>query len=198
MNPLAALRRLYDWMMGLAEHPHAVYWLALIAFCEASFFPLPQDILMIPLILAQRQRAFKIAAICTVASVAGGMFGYLIGYGLFEAVGKPIIAFYGYGNALDHLREAYHQYGWWIVIGGGLTPLPYKVVTIASGAMGLDIKTFFLASVLSRGGRFIAIALLLWWFGAPIKKLIEERFGIMATLFFILLVGGFVVIKYLI
>lgn len=193
---LSPLRRLYDWTMGLAGHRHAVWWLAVISFIESSFFPIPPDVMLIPLVLAARHRAFYIAFICTIASVAGGAFGYLIGYGLMDTIGKPIIEFYGHVDALENLEAAFAEHGWLIVVGGGLTPLPYKIVTIASGALQLDFTTFMVASVASRGVRFMLVAALLWKFGPSIRKLIEERFGLMTAIFFILLVGGFVAVKF--
>ncbi|MEQ9488938.1 MAG: YqaA family protein [Alphaproteobacteria bacterium] len=193
---LSPLRRLYDWTMSLAGHRHAVWWLAFISFVESSFFPIPPDVLLIPLVLAARHRAFRIAGICTIASVVGGAFGYLIGYGLMDTVGLPIIEFYGHVDALDDLSAAFAEHGWLIVIGGGLTPLPYKIVTIASGALHLDFTTFMLASLGSRGVRFLLVAALLWRFGPSVRRLIEERFGLMTAIFFILLVGGFIALKF--
>jgi len=181
--------------MGLAAHRHAVWWLAVISFIESSFFPIPPDVLLIPLVLAARHRAFQIALICTIASVIGGAFGYLIGYGLMDTIGRPIIEFYGHVDALESLEKAFNEHGWLIVIGGGLTPLPYKIVTIASGALQLDFTTFMLASIGSRGIRFLVVAALLWRFGPRIRRLIEERFGLMTAIFFIMLVGGFVAVK---
>ena len=191
------LRRLYDWTMDLAAHRFAERWLAFVSFIESVIFPIPPDVMLIPMVLARRERFLRIAAICTVASVLGGVGGYLIGYGLFEAIGKPIVSFYGHESALDVARESFAEYGWLIVIGGGLTPLPFKVVTIASGAMELDLIVFVLASIVSRGARFFAVSAILWKFGGPVRTLIEERFGLMTTLFFVLLVGGFVVLKWL-
>ena len=193
---LSPLRRLYDWTMNLAGHRHAIWWLAVISFIESSFFPIPPDVMLIPLVLAARHRAFHIAFVCTIASVAGGAFGYLIGYGLMDSIGKPIIEFYGHIDALENLEAAFAEHGWLIVIGGGLTPLPYKIVTIASGALQLDFTTFMVASIASRGVRFMLVAALLWKFGPSIRKLIEERFGLMTAIFFILLVGGFVAVKF--
>lgn len=193
---LSPLRRLYDWTMNLAGHRHAIWWLAVISFIESSFFPIPPDVMLIPLVLAARHRAFHIAFVCTIASVAGGAFGYLIGYGLMDSIGKPIIEFYGHIDALENLEAAFAEHGWLIVVGGGLTPLPYKIVTIASGALQLDFTTFMVASIASRGVRFMLVAALLWKFGPSIRKLIEERFGLMTAIFFILLVGGFVAVKF--
>ncbi len=192
---LSPLRRLYDWTMSLAGHRHAIWWLAAVSFIESSFFPIPPDVLLIPLILAARHRAFHIAFVCTIASVAGGAFGYYIGYGLMDTIGRPIAEFYGHADALDNLADAFTEHGWLIVIGGGLTPLPYKIVTIASGALHLDFTTFMLASIGSRGVRFFLVAALLWRFGPSVRRLIEERFGLMTAVFFILLVGGFVALK---
>lgn len=191
------LRRLYDWTMRMAAHRLAERYLAFVAFIESIIFPIPPDVMLIPMVLAHRDRFLRFATICTVASVVGGLGGYLIGYGLFDVIGKPIVSFYGYEAALDQARASFEEYGWLIVIGGGLTPLPFKIVTIASGAMELNVMTFVLASLVSRGARFYIVAILLRLFGGPIRTLIEERFGVMTTLFFILLVGGFLAIKWL-
>ncbi|WP_259781912.1 YqaA family protein [Aestuariispira ectoiniformans] len=196
MNPFTWLRSLYDWTMRMAAHPHAMWWLALIAFCESSFFPIPQDLMMIPMILAARERAFRIALVATIASVAGGMAGYAIGAGLYETVGQPIIAFYGYAEKYAVFQGWYHEWGAWIVAAGAFTPIPFKVITIASGAAEMDFSTFAIISAVGRGARFFIIAALLWHFGAPIRRLIEERFGLMSALFFALLIGGFAALKF--
>lgn len=195
MNPISWLRRLYDWTMHLAAHPHAIWWLAVIAFCESSFFPIPQDIMMIPMILAARDRTLKIATVATVASVAGGAAGYAIGAGLYESIGKGIIEFYGYADKYATFQGWYQQWGEWIVAAGAFTPIPYKVITIASGAVEMDFGNFMGVSVLGRGGRFFLLAGVLWYFGAPIRRIVEERFGLMTSLFFALLVGGFAALK---
>ncbi len=183
--------------MGLAAHRHALAALALISFVESSVFPIPPDVIMIPMVLAARDRAWRIALIATVASVLGGFLGYAIGAGLFEAVGRPILQFYGYGERFAAFQEIYSEWGWWIVAGAGFTPFPYKVITIASGVMDLDLATFTLASVVSRGARFFLLAALLWYFGPPIRRFIENNLPLLATLFFILLFGGFVAVRYL-
>jgi len=195
---LTPLRRLYDWTMAKAAHPHAVWWLAVVSFAESSFFPIPPDVMLIPMVIARPSRAFFYAAVCLAASVAGGLGGYAIGYFLFETLGEPLVALYAAPGALEAVREQYHAYGWWIVFGGGLTPVPYKIITIASGALALDPLAFTGASIVGRGLRFFLVAALLWKFGPPIRNLIEARFGLMTTLFFVLLVGGFVALKYLI
>jgi membrane protein YqaA with SNARE-associated domain len=191
------LRRLYDWTMDLAAHPHAIWWLAGLTAAESIFFPIPPDVLIVPMVLAARDRAWRIVAIVTAASVIGGAAGYAIGYFFYEGVGKPIIDFYSYAEKYAVFQGWYHEYGAWIVAGGGFTPIPYKVITIASGVAKLDFTTFMVVSVVSRGARFLIVAALLWKFGAPIRRFVEERLALLAGLFFALLLGGFLAIKYL-
>jgi membrane protein YqaA with SNARE-associated domain len=189
------LRRLYDWTLSLAGHRHALWALAAIAFIESSVFPIPPDILIIPMVLAAPTRAWRVALVATVASVIGGLFGYVIGAFLFEALAQPILAFYGYEARFTDFQARYNEWGAWIVAGAGFTPFPYKVITIASGATGLDPTVFIIASVLSRGGRFFLIAALLWRFGVPIRGFLERYLAPLTALFFILLLGGFLVAK---
>ncbi|WGF87916.1 YqaA family protein [Marinivivus vitaminiproducens] len=191
------LRSLYDWTMAQAAKPHALWILAAISFIESSIFPIPPDVLLIPLILAQRQRAWWIALVCTVASVLGGYAGYAVGYFLFEAIGQPILQLYGYLDRFQEFQGWYNEFGAWIVFTAGLTPFPYKVITIASGVTALDPFTFGLASVASRGLRFFAVAALLYWFGPPIKRFIDRNLGWLTVLFCVLLFGGFAVLKFL-
>ncbi len=191
------LRGLYDWTMGLAGHRHALPALALVAFIESSLFPIPPDILIIPMVLAARPRAWRIAAVATAASVLGGLLGYAIGAGLYETVGRPVLEFYGYGAKFEEFRGAYNDWGAWIVAGAGFTPFPYKVITIASGVTGLNLAVFMLASLVSRGARFFLLAALLWYFGPPVRRFIEANLPLLATLFFVLLFGGFLAIRYL-
>jgi membrane protein YqaA with SNARE-associated domain len=191
------LRGLYDWTMGLAGHRHALAALALVAFVESSIFPIPPDILIIPMVLAARTRAWRIAAVATVASVLGGLLGYAIGAGLYETVGRPVLEFYGYGAKFESFRGAYNDWGAWIVAGAGFTPFPYKVITIASGVTGLNLAVFLVASVISRGARFFLLAALLWYFGPPVRRFIEANLPLLATLFFVLLFGGFLAVRYL-
>ncbi|NKB60303.1 MAG: DedA family protein [Alphaproteobacteria bacterium] len=191
------LRRLYDWTMGLAAHRHATAWLAVIAFLESSVFPIPPDILIIPMVLAAPTRAWRVVAIATVASVLGGMAGYAIGLFLFETVGRTIIEFYGYLDKFARFQDWYREWGGWIVFAGGFSPIPYKVITIASGSVQLDLWTFITVSIISRGGRFLLVAVLLWKFGVPIRAFIERWLGPLTFLFVVLLVLGFVVLKYL-
>ncbi len=191
------LQRLYDWTMGLAGHRHALWVLAAVAFIESSVFPIPPDVLIIPMVLAARARARRIALVATVASVLGGGLGYLIGAALFETLGRPLLEFYGQIGKFDEFRQIYEEWGAWIVAGAGFTPFPYKVVTIASGAAGLDPVTFMAASAVSRGARFFLVAALLWKFGPPIRVFIEKYLPHLAWAFFILLIGGFVALRYL-
>lgn len=189
------LRALYNWTLRQAASPYALWILALIAFIESSIFPIPPDILLIPMILAMRQRAWLLAGICTIASVTGGMAGYGIGAFLYESVGQSILDFYGKLEKFETFQALYNEWGAWIVMMGGLTPFPYKVITIASGVTGLNIVTFTLFSILARGMRFFLIAWLLWRYGAPIKAFIEKYLGLLTILFFVLLVAGFLVLK---
>ncbi len=191
----AFFKGMYDRVLKCAEHPQAVWLLALFSFAESSFFPIPPDVLLIPMILARPNRAFRLAAICTVASVAGGFAGYAIGAFLYDAVAVPIFDFYGYTDKVEVFKQAYNAYGAWIVAAAGFTPFPYKVITILSGMTGLSLDVFSVASVLSRGGRFFLLAALLWKFGAPMEKFIEKNLGWLATLFFALLAGGFAAVK---
>ncbi|HKY95807.1 MAG TPA: YqaA family protein [Kiloniellales bacterium] len=191
------LRRLYDWTLSLSARPGALWALAAVAFIESSIFPIPPDVLIIPMVLAARGRAWLIAGTATVASVLGGFAGYGIGYFLFQEIGQPIIDFYGYGEEFVAFRDRYNAWGFWIVAAAGFTPFPYKVITIASGAFELDLMTFAVASVASRGARFFLVAALLHRFGPPIKAFIERYLGLLTAIFFVLLIGGFVAIKYL-
>lgn len=191
------LRRLYDWTMAQAARPHALWILGIVSFVESSLFPIPPDILLIPLVLARRTQAFRIALVCTAASVAGGLLGYAIGHFLFDAVGQPILAFYGYNERFAAFQALYNAWGAWIVFMAGLTPFPYKVITIASGVTGLDLLVFMVASLLSRGLRFFAVTALLWYWGAPIRRFIDRNFGWLSVLFFVLLAGGFAALKLL-
>ncbi|MFQ5619842.1 MAG: YqaA family protein [Rhodospirillales bacterium] len=190
------LRKLYDRTMALAAHRHALWALAVVSFAESSVFPIPPDVVLIPMVLAARGSAWRIALVCTAASVLGGFAGYGIGYMLFETVGRPILDFYGYGAQFTRFQGYYNEWGAWIVAGAGLTPFPYKVITIASGVTALDPVVFGIASALSRGARFFAVAALLWYFGAPVRAFIESNLGWLTALFFALLVGGFALVRF--
>ncbi len=190
------LRRLYNWTLELARHRHATRALALIAFIESSIFPIPPDVVMIPMVIAQRAKAWIIAAVATVSSVIGGLAGYAIGFFLFEAVGQPLLELYGYGDKFTEFAGRYNEWGAWIVFIAGVTPFPYKVITIASGVTALNLPVFILASIVARGLRFFVLCGLLYWFGPPIRDFVEKYLGLVATAFVILLIGGFVVAKY--
>ena len=189
------MRGLYDWTMNLASGPKAVWALCFVSFIESSFFPIPPDLLLIPLVLARRTNAFKIAALTTVSSVLGGAFGYAIGYFLYQSVGVPVLNFYHYTAQFEEFCAAYNQYGAWIVFGAGLTPFPYKIVTIASGVTHLNFIVFMIASVIARGMRFYFVAWLLWKYGTPMKAWIEKNLGWLSIVFFVLLIGSFFLIK---
>lgn len=191
------IRALYDWTLALAQHPRALWALALVAFVESSVFPIPPDILMIPMIVAAPRRAFLIAGVATLASVLGGGLGYVIGFYLYDSVGLPILEFYGKTGQFETFRASYNQWGAWAVLIAGVTPFPYKVITILSGATGLSLPVFMAASVVARSLRFFVVAALLWQFGAPIRDFIERRLGLMFTLAMALLLGGFAAVRYL-
>lgn len=191
------LRKTYDWTMEQAGRPHAIWVLAAISFIESSVFPIPPDVLLIPMVLAAPTRAWRLALICTVASVAGGFLGYAIGALLYEAVAQPLLAFYGYMDKFAAFQDMYNEWGAWIVFGAGVTPFPYKVITIASGVTHLDPTVFGVASVLARGLRFFIIAALLWKFGPPIRVFIEAHLGKLTAAFFALLLGGFLILKWI-
>ncbi|MBD8877405.1 YqaA family protein [Roseibium polysiphoniae] len=191
------LRRLYDWTLSLASGPRAPAALGTVSFVESSVFPIPPDILLIPMVIARKEKAWFLALLCTVTSVLGGLAGYMIGSFLFQQVAEPILGFYGYLDKFESFSEIFNAWGWWFVFIAGLTPFPYKVITIASGAAGLSLPIFLVASIVSRGIRFFVVAALLYFFGPPIRDFIEKRLGLMFTLFVVLLVGGFVLIKVL-
>ncbi|GAB4273722.1 MAG: YqaA family protein [Pararhodobacter sp.] len=191
------LKSLYDWTISLAGHPRALWALAIVAFIEASVFPIPPDVLMIPMIIAAPRRAFLIAAVGTVSSVLGGLLGYAIGALAFEQIGYPILSALGKGDAIVTFNERFNSLDFWPVLIAGLTPFPYKVITIMSGWTGLPLGTFIVTSILARAGRFFLVALLLWKFGAPIRDFIEKRLGLMTMLFIVLLLGGFYAVRFL-
>lgn len=191
------IRGLYNWTMSLADSRYALWALAFVAFVESSVFPIPPDVLMIPMIIARPSRAFLIAFVATVSSVLGGLMGYYIGYGLFETVGRPVLEFYGKSGYFKEFAIRYNELGAWAVLVAGVTPFPFKVITIASGATQLSLPIFILSAIIARALRFFIVAALLWKFGAPIRDFIERRLGLMFILFCVLLVGGFYTVKYL-
>ncbi len=191
------LRRLYDWVMGLAAHRNATGVLATVSFIESSVFPIPPDAFLIPMVLANRAKAWWYATVCTIASVLGGLLGYAIGALLYDTLGSALLQFYGYQAHFEEFATNYNKDGALYVFGAGLTPFPYKVITIASGATALALPVFIAASVVARGLRFFAVAALLYYFGPPIKTFIEKYLGLLTVAFFLLVVAGFVAAKYL-
>ena len=171
--------------------------MGVVSFAESSFFPIPPDVMLVPMILANRQKAFKIAVVCTVCSVLGGLLGYAIGFYFFETIGAWVVKTYGLQAGLEKFRDEFARYGTWVILIKGLTPIPYKLVTIASGAAHFDLFTFVWASIVTRGLRFFLVAALLWKFGEPIRAFIEKRLTLVMWLFLIALVGGFVAVKFL-
>ena len=191
------LRRLYDRCVAAAGKPYALWVLAGVAFAESSFFPIPPDVMLIPMALARPDRAFRFAAVCTLASVAGGVLGYVIGAELYNTVGLWLISLYGYGGKVEAFREAYAQYGTLIILIKGLTPIPYKIVTITSGFAGYSLALFIVFSVVARGTRFFLAAFLLNRYGVQAREIIEKRLGFWFGLSAALLVAGIIIAVYL-
>jgi membrane protein YqaA with SNARE-associated domain len=188
------LRRLYDWCIASADKPYAVWILGLVSFAESSFFPVPPDVMLIPMALAQPRKAWLFAAVCTVTSVAGGVLGYAIGALLYDSIGGWIIQLYGYGNKVETFRAQYAEYGAWIILLKGFTPIPYKLVTITSGFAAYSLPLFILFSVITRGARFYLLAFLLNRYGPQARAMIEERLGFWVTVGAIVLVLGFILV----
>lgn len=191
------LRKTYARLVALADTPHALVALAGVSFLESSVFPIPPDVLMIPMILARPRRAFVIAGVALIASVIGGMLGYYIGAALFETVGRPVLAFYGKDAYFETFSARYNDYGAWAVLIAGVTPFPYKVITIMSGVTGLSLPVFITASIIARGLRFYILAALLWRFGLPIRAFIERWLGVLSIAFVVILIAGFWLVRYL-
>ena len=190
-------RKLYDWTLNKSSHPKAPWFLSIIAFSESSFFPIPPDIILIPMIIARRAKAWTYALICTISSVLGGIAGYLIGYFFYNSVGILIIQYYSLDNQFTIFESYYNNYGIWIVLGAGFTPFPFKFITIASGLFGLNLFLFTGVACIARGLRFFLLAGLLKIFGNFLTNLIDRYFNILVTIFFILFIGTFILLKYL-
>ena len=191
------LKRTYNWTLEKAQHKNAKWYLSLISFVESSFFPIPPDILLIPMALASKANALFYAFICTLFSVLGGILGYAIGYFFYNSVGIYIVDFYHLENSFNIFESYYKEFGILIVLGAGITPFPYKFITIASGVFGLNIFLFAIVSIIGRGLRFYLIAILLYFFGEKIRLIIDRYFNILTVTFFILLVGSVFIIRYL-
>jgi membrane protein YqaA with SNARE-associated domain len=190
------LRNLYDKIIALAESRQALPALAAVSFAESSFFPVPPDALLIPMALARPDKARLYALVCTIASVVGGIFGYFIGAFLYDTLGKWLISIYGHGDSVDAFRAAYAEWGSWIILIKGMTPIPYKIVTITSGFAGYNFFMFVLLSIITRGARFFIEAELLRIYGEPIREFIEKRLTLVTTGFLAAIVGGFLIFRY--
>ena len=191
------IRRFYDWMMWRARHeraPQALFW---VSFIESSFFPIPPDVMLVPMVLANRLKAWSYASVATIGSVIGGVFGYAIGYFFFEGIGVPILNFYGKAASFGQFAQWFNEWGVWILVIKGMTPFPYKILTIAAGVTHMPLIPFMLASVVARSMRFYLVAGLLYFFGEPIREFIEKRLSLVTTLFVVLLVGGFIAARFL-
>ena len=185
------LRRLYDWVLELAAKPWAPKALAAVSFIESSIFPIPPDAMLVPMCLARPKRAFYYAFICTIASVLGGLLGYAIGALLYDTLGQFLIKLYGYGDKLEAFRTSYAEWGGWIILIKGATPIPYKVVTIASGFAGYNLLWFTILSIITRGIRFFSIAAILYYWGEPAREFIEKRLGLVAFVCLVVFIAGF-------
>jgi len=191
------IKRLYDWTISLAESPRALWALGIVSFVESSFFPIPPDVLMIPMIIARPNRAFLIATVCLVASVLGALLGYYIGAALMDSVGRPLLDFYGKADSFDEVSALFREHGALAVVVAGITFLPFKVVTIVSGLTGMSLPVFIASAIFARAIRFYLVALLLWKYGEPIRDFIEKRLGLMFIVFCVVLVGGFYMLRFL-
>lgn len=191
------IRKTYDWILHWSTTKYALPALAILSFAESSFFPIPPDVLLIAMTVAVPLKAFRYAAVCSVASVFGGMFGYLLGWQFMDLVGTPIVEFYHLQAQWDKIGGWYEKYNAWAVGVAGFTPLPYKVFTLAAGAFEINFPVFVLASLVSRSARFFIVAALIYKYGAPIKVFIEKYFNILSIIFVVLLIAGFVLVKYL-
>ena len=191
------LRSWYDWVIRMSEHPKALWTLAGVSFAESSFFPIPPDIMLIPMVIAQRAKAWLIAGVCSLSSVAGGFLGYAIGFFFFETLGKWVIDLYGLQGGFAQFQQQFNEYGLWIILIKGLTPIPYKLVTIASGAAHFDLLTFGLASLVTRGGRFFIVAGLLYVIGQPARVFVEKHLTLVTTALAVIVVAGFIAVAYL-
>jgi membrane protein YqaA with SNARE-associated domain len=192
------MRAIYDWTMRKAASDGAPRALFAVSFAESSFFPIPPDVMLVPMILADRTKAWRYATIATVASVIGGAFGYAIGYYFFEALGAPILALYGKADSFQTFTQWFNEWGVWIIVAKGMTPFPYKVLTIAAGVAHMPFAAFMAASVIARAMRFYLVAGLLYFFGEPIREFIEKRLTLVLTALLIAVIGGFVAIKFVI
>lgn len=189
-------RALYDWTLRLAHHRHAMRSMAAVSFAESSFFPIPPDVMLVPMMLARRDQIWLIATVCTLASVAGGMLGYAIGYFLYDTLGQWLISIYGLQQGAEDFHDWYAKWGAAIILVKGLTPIPFKLVTIASGLAKFNLGIFVITALITRAARFFLIAALIDRFGAPIQDFIEKRLNLVGTLFLVVLIGGFAAVTF--
>lgn len=188
------LRKLYDWVFSLARHRHATRSLAAVSFAESSFFPIPPDVMLAPMVLAKPERAYFYAAVCTIASVLGGLLGYAIGYFL-EPVGLQMLAWLGKADTFEASKALFQQHGAWVILIKGLTPIPFKLITIASGIFQFNLALFIALCVVTRGARFFLVAFVLKRWGPPMLAIVEKRLALFTVLFLVLLVGAFFIVK---
>lgn len=189
------VRKIYDSVFHLSKENGAIYWLFAVAFIESSFFPIPPDVMLIPMILAAPKKAWSIAGVATAGSVIGAYLGYAIGFYFFQLIAKPLLNFYDCLEKFNSFKDLYNQYGAWVVFGAGITPFPYKIITIASGVVHMNLIVFTIASIIARGMRFYLVAWLLKKYGETMREFIEKNLGWLSILFLLLLIGGFAVIK---
>ena len=192
-----SVRQIYDAVFHLSKENGAVYWLFAVSFIESSFFPIPPDVMLIPMILATPKKAWNLAGIATAGSVIGAYLGYAIGFYFFQLIAEPLFNFYGYLEKFNSFKDLYNQYGAWIVFGAGITPFPYKIITIASGVVHMNLLVFTVASIIARGMRFFLVAWLLKKYGETMRVFIEKNLGWLSVVFLILLIGGFAAVKYI-
>lgn len=190
-------KKLYDWTLSLSASPRAPQALAVVSFAESSFFPIPPDVMLVPMTMAKPERAWNYALICTIASVLGGIAGYAIGALLYDTLGGWLIKLYGYGDKMDAFRALYQQHGHWIILIKGFTPIPFKLITIASGLAGYDFLMFVLLSAITRAARFFFVAGIMNRFGAPLRRFIEENLTLVGIVSILAIIGGFAAVKFL-
>ena len=190
------LKKLYHWVLHWSETPYGSWALFLLAFSESSFFPIPPDVLLIALAVGKPEKSFKFAAVCALGSVLGGVLGYVIGWQFMTTIGEKIVEFYGLADKVDYIEALYNRYDAWAVGIAGFTPIPYKVFTIAAGAFNISFPVFIAASAVSRSARFFLVGGLIYYFGPGIQTFIEKYFNLLVVVFTVLLVGSFVLLKY--
>lgn len=191
------IRKIYDFCLEKAASPHAEKWLAAVSFADSVFLPVPPDVMLMPMIVADRSKTWRLAFIVSFTSIIGALVGYVLGTFFYDSIAAPLIEAYGYQTQFEQFKQLFADYGIWIVLVGGLTPIPFKVVAISCGVIGMNPLVFALTLLPARLPRFYIEAILLWYFGEPIRNFVEKRLALVFSLFMILLIGGFVLIKYI-